>query len=183
MLNGIYHIIVIAVAVWGIVTGYRKGFLRQLGGFVGVAFGIVAARLFSFELHPHVEGLVPEFVAGFKREFVVDTLTCGVIYLLVAGIVELFAFPLGKMMKVFGSGVLDSIGGAVFRLFKYLMVVSIAYNLIVDMNPSGSLTTSSRQHDGNVVEGVIKVAPAVLGFPDGEEVGYRQQLEDARKIS
>lgn len=183
MLNGIYHLIVIAVAVLAILTGYRKGFLRQLGALLAVAFGIVVARLVAADGMVYADDVVPGSISGFKRSFFVQTLTCGIVYLIVESLVEMITFPVGKMMKVFGSGVLDSIGGSVFRLFKYLMVVSILYNLIADFNPSGSLTRSSRQHDGNVVEGVMKIAPAILGFPDGEEVGHHQQLEDAKKIS
>ena len=48
---------------------------------------------------------------------------------------------------------------------------------------TGGLARTARFHDGNIVEGVMKIAPAVLGFPDGEEVGHYQQLEDAKKIS
>lgn len=183
MLNGLFHLLVIAAAVWGIISGYRCGFMRQMGLLVAVAFGIVAARLAGPDCMGYVDDWMPESVDGFKRNFVVATLSYGGIYLMVMGIISLISIPLGKLMAVFESGVLDSIAGAIFRLFQFLMVLSIVYNIIVDLNPSGELTKSSRQHDGNVVEGVIKVAPAILGFPDGEEVGYRQQLEDARKIS
>lgn len=178
-----YHIVVIAVAVWGILTGYRKGLIRLLGSVVAVAFGIVATRLIAPECFDAFEAMVPGFISGFQRPFVVQTLTCLVIYVLVTGIFELVAIPLGKLMKVVPAGIVNSIGGALFRMFQFLILVSLFFNLIVDLNPSGELTRSSRLHDGNVVEVVMQMAPAILGFPGAEEVAHYQQLEDAKKIS
>lgn len=183
MWSGIWHLVVITVAVWAIVTGFRRGFMRQAGWMLAVAFGIVGSRLASVDFNPVVEEWVPQWVDGFKRTFVVQTLAGSLIYIVVSVVIGLIALPLGGILRVLGGGILDSIGGAIFRLFQYLMIISIAFNLVVDMNPGGDLTRSSRQHDGNVVEGVMQLAPSVLGFPGGEEVGHRQQLEDAKKIS
>ena len=183
MLNGAYHLLIIIVAVWSVVTGYRKGLLRQIGSVLGVAFGIVAARIGAPEFLDFFDRCLPAGIIGFKRRFLVETVTCSLIYLIVGGIVNLFTFLLARLVGILSGGVLVSIAGALFRLFQYLIFLSIFYNILVDLNPSGELTRSSRQHDGNVVEGVMKIAPAVLGFPGGEEVGYIQQLEDAKKIS
>ena len=183
MWNVVYHIIVIALAVWGILTGYRKGLMRQLGSLIAVAFGIVLTIVLAPDFYSSMDNFIPGFVDGFKREFIVKTLSCTIIYVLVTGLLELIAIPLGKLMKVVHTGLVNSIAGALFRTFQLLMLISLFYNLIIDFNPSGSLTRISRLHDGNVVEGVIKVAPAILGFPDGEEVAHYQQLEEAKKIS
>lgn len=183
MLSGFYHIVIIIVAVWAIFTGYRKGLLRQIGAILGVAFGIVATRTLAPGFLEFVDNWIPPIFGGFNRIYLVETLTCGIIYLVVSGAVQGCTFILGKLIGVIHLGVLGSISGALFRLFQFLMILSIVYNLIVDFKPEGDLTRSSRQHDGNVVEGVMKIAPIILGFPDGEEVGFRHQLEEAKKIS
>lgn len=183
MWNGFYYVIVVIVAVWGIFTGYRRGFMRQMGGVLSVAFGIVATRLVSPDFITVVDGWFPPSFNGFNRPFVCSTIACGIIYIAVSSLIALLAWPVGRLLAVLGVGVLDSICGSVFRLFQVLILVSIFYNLIADFNPAGDLTRSSSRHDGNLVEGVLKIAPAVLGFPDAEEVAYRQQLEDAKKIS
>lgn len=183
MWNALYHIIVIGLAVWGILTGYRKGLMRQLGSVIAVAFGIVLTIVLAPDFTPIIDGMIPDFVSGFNREFIVQTLSCTIIYVFTSGLLELVLMPLGKLMKVMPGGILDSIGGAIFRPFRYLLLISLFYNLIIDFNPSGPLTRVSRLHDGNVVEGVIKMAPGIMRFPGGEEVAHYQQLEDARKIS
>lgn len=183
MWYGIYPLIVIAVAVLGIVTGYRKGIYRQLGGVLAVGFGIAAVHLFADDFLQWVDGIMPPFISGFHRSFLAQTLTCGIIYGAVVGLVSLATFPLKTVMMVVKSGVISDILGAAFRAFRYLMIISIFYNLLVDIDSTGTLARTARYHDGNVVEAVLKIAPAVLDFPSAEEVGHQQQLEDAKKIS
>ena len=183
MLNGVYHIVIIALAVWGIVKGYRKGIYRLMGSVLAVAFGIVAVKMFAQDFLDTVEKWVPTAISGFNRDFAVQTLTCGVIYVVVVFIVQFVCGPVALILRIIPSGVISSIVGAVFKTFQYLMLVSIAYNLIADFNSTGTLARSAKYHDGNLVEGVMKIAPAVLGFPGGEDVGHMQQMEDAKKIS
>lgn len=183
MLIAIYHLIIIGVAVWAILTGYRRGFLRQIGNVVAVVVGIVVVMVFSAEFTPQVDGFVPGFISGFNRSFFVITLTSMLLFFFVYSILALVCIPIGKMMRVMPGNIINSIGGAVFKLFQWLLFISLAYNLLADLRPASDLTRSARLHDGNIIEGVIKLAPSIMGFPDAEEVGYRQQLEDAKKIS
>lgn len=183
MVNGLYYVIIIIVAVGGIFLGYRRGILRQIGGVLGMAFGIVTVRMTAPDTVQYIDQWIPPVVSGFKREFLVQSITCSSIYLVVSFFIQLCALPINKLMVGIGGGMGDQLAGAVFKLFKYLFILSLVYNVMVDMNPSGSMAKYSCQHDGNLVEGVIKIAPPILGFPDGEEVGKRQQLEDARSIS
>lgn len=178
-----YHLLVIAMSVLGIVVGYRRGLLRQVSAVLGVAFGIVCARAFAYVPEEWFRGNVSRFFTGFNAIFVVKTLSSGVIFTVVYIGVRVLTFMLGYLMKVFRTGILNSIAGAVFCMFKYLMFLSILYNIIIDVKPEGGLLKFAGSHDGNVVEGVIWLAPAVLGFPDGEDVGHALQLEEAKKIS
>lgn len=185
MWDGVFFIIVVTVAVWGILTGYRIGFMRQISGVLGVAFGIVATRMIAPDFSVGIENWIPSMVTGFSRTILCQTLACGLIYLIVEGLISLCAAPLAKLVGIIGKsmGVLDSIGGGVFRLFKFLMVVSILYNVISDLDPAGDLTRIASRHDGNIVESVMMIAPALLDFPGAEEVAFKQQMEDAKKIS
>lgn len=183
MWTGIYYIIVVIVAVWAVFSGYRKGFMRQMNGVLGVAFGIAAARMLAPEFEGTVNSWLPTAFSGFSRQFFCTTLTNGLIFVITGGIIAFCTYPVGKLVSVLGSGMLNAIGGALFRLFQFMMVLSIVYNLLVDLSPASDLTKSSRLHDGNIVEGVMKLAPDIIGFPGAEEVAYRQQLEDAKKIS
>lgn len=183
MFSGLFYVIIIVGAVGGLFLGYRRGLLRQLGSILGMAFGIVTVRMTAPDCVYYVDQWLPPVVSGFNREYVIQSVACGGIYLAVSFFIQLCAWPIGKLMIGLGGGMGDLISGAVFKMFKYLFILSIFYNIFVDVKPSGDLAKSARQHDGNLVEGVIKIAPPILGFPGGEEVGQRQQLEDAKSIS
>lgn len=178
----LFHLIIIAVGVFGILRGYRLGFLRQMSAVVGVAFGIVASLLLSPML---IEEMDPYFATDrlFNMKFVVATLCAMIIFGVVYLVFRLCLIPLNKFMKPIATGIVNSIAGSLFLLFKYLLFLSLIYNLMIDIMPKSDLARCSTHHDGNVVEMVVTIAPALMGFPGGEEVVFHQQLEDAKKIS
>lgn len=180
---GFYYIIIVVAAVWAVITGFRRGFMRQTGSLLATAFAVVAARLLAPEIIPAIDGWLPPFVSGFNRPFICQTLAAGAIFFAVYGLISLCVWPLNRLIGLLGYGVLNSIAGAVFKLFVSLLFLSILYNLLVDLDPKSDLTRSSSRHDGNLTEAVMKIAPPILGFTGAEEVAYRQQLEDAKKIS
>ena len=179
----IYHIVAIALCVLAIFRGYQRGLMRQTSAVLGMVFGVVCARIFGPMCVDFFMGILPGFLHGFNSSFIFATLSAGVIYTLVYIIVKLITGVLNLAFRVFSSGILNSIVGSLFCLLKYLVFISIIYNFIVDVNPESDLLKIARDHDGNVIEGVMLVAPAMLGFPDAEELGYRLQLERAKEIS
>lgn len=178
-----YHLLVIAVSVFGIVTGYRRGLLRQISAVLAIAFGIVCVRMFSQELTEKLVEWLHVRIPGFNLKYVVLTLSATIVYTGVYLLTRLLTFPLAYLMKLIPTGLLNSLGGAVLGTFKYLMFVSLALNLIVDLKPGSDLLKVCCSHDGNVVAGVVEIAPSVLGFPGPEDIGHRLQLEEAKKIS
>lgn len=183
MWNGAYFVIIVAVAVWSVFSGYRMGIMRQGGTVIGIAFGIVAARLLAQAAIEVVNGWIPSFIQGFNRPILCETLTSGGIFLIGYSFISLCGSPLGKLLSVIRIGIIGSLCGALFRLFEFMIIVSILYNIIAAIAPASDLTRMSSRHDGNIVEGVMMIAPPILGFPGAEEVAFRQQMEDARKIS
>lgn len=178
-----YHIIAIGLSVLAIFRGYKIGLMRQTSAILGMVFGVVCARVFAPMCVDFFMGLLPSFLHGFNSSFIVATFSAGAIYTLVYVIVKLLTGIIDFAFRIFSSGVLNSIAGSLFCLLKYVMFISIVYNFIVDINPESELLKIARDHDGNVIEGVMWVAPAILGFPDAEELGYRLQLERAKEIS
>lgn len=79
--------------------------------------------------------------------------------------------------------ILDNLGGAVYSLFKYMMFLSMAYNFIVVLNPGTVLLKSAKSDDGNAIEEVMLLSPALLGGQDVMDLSHLIQLEDAKKIS
>lgn len=179
----IYHIIVIAVAALAVVKGFRMGFTGQISGILGFAFGTVCAHVFE----PDVEELLRSMLPGISRlvgaTFIYSVLAAVIIYVAVYLIFRIFTKVLRRAMQVFSIGMLDSILGSAFCLLKYMMVVSIIYNLILCVFPDSRLMHFAKADDGNVVEAVMLLAPGMLGCDSVEDLAHLLQLRDAKKIS
>lgn len=183
MSGAIYHIVVIGFSALAIFRGFKLGLVRQTSSILGLTFGAVCARVFGPLCVDFLMELLPEFIRGYNSPFVFATLSAGVIYTVVYVIVKLITGIVDFAVRVLSSGVVNSICGSVFCLLKYLVFISLIYNFLADVNPESNLLKIARDHDGNVVEGVMWVAPAMMGFPDAEELGHQLQLEQAKKIS
>lgn len=179
----LYHLIVIGLAALSIFRGYKLGLMRQTSAILGMIFGIVCARIFAPLCVDYFMSLQPDFMRGFNSPYIFATLSAGVIYTVVYVIVKLLTGIIDFAIRVLSSGLLNSIVGSIFCLLKYMIFVSLLYNFIVDVNPESKLLKVARDHDGNVIEGVMWVAPALLDFPSAEDLGYQLQLEHAKQIS
>lgn len=177
-----YHLVIILAGVFAIITGYKAGFVKQIGSVVAMAFAIAAAYFVSPHIREYVGNILPDW-AAFNVRFVIDTLSAMIVFFAVYYLIRLLMVPLRMVMGFISGGMINALLGSVYRLFKYMLFISLFLNLIADIDPKSSIVKSSRNHDGNVVEGVVKIAPILIGFPGVEELGHYQQLEEAKKIS
>lgn len=178
-----YPLAVILIGAAGLLKGYRSGLAMQINAVLGIAFGIVCARLFGPELRDMVQAHSPLPLRGMNAPFIADCAAYGGIFILVYELVGLLTGVLKNAMMLFRTGMLDSLAGALFCSFRYLMLVSICYNFAADINPRGRLVAYAGCHDGNVVEEVMHLAPAILDFRGIDDLCHAVRLEDARKIS
>lgn len=181
--DAIYHIIVIAVAGLAVIKGFRSGFTGQVSGILGFAFGTVCAHVFDAEAEALMRALLPGLQGTPGSSFIYSVTSAVVVYVAVYLLFRMFTKVLRSAMQVFYVGMLDSLLGAAFCLVKYMLVVSIVYNLILCVNPSSSLLRYASADDGNVVECVMLLAPGLLGCGSVEDLAHILQLKEARKIS
>ena len=64
-----------------------------------------------------------------------------------------------------------------------MTILSIIYNLLLCINPDSRLMRWQNANDGNIVEEVLALSPALLGGLGAEELSHQVQLREARKIS
>lgn len=178
-----YHIIVIIVGALAVVKGFHSGFTGQVSGVLGFAFGTVCTHVFSDQADAFMRAVMPwlsgRVGAGFIYSVTSSALVYGVVYLLF----KVFTKVLRSAMQVFYVGMLDKLLGAGFCLMKYMLVLSIFFNLIVCVDSSSPLMKCANADDGNVVEGVMLLAPGLLGCHSFEDLAHLIQLREARKIS
>ena len=181
--EAIYHIMVIAVALVAIFRGYHAGLMRQVSGLLGFVFGIVAARALGPDFTAWLTGWFPPVFHPVAKTFFLSVVAYGTIWSLSILAFSMFAGVLNFMLASIPVGIVNSIVGAAFCLLKYLMFLSILFDLAI-CRPFGSpLMHCARHDDGNLVDCVIRLAPELLGTMSADEYVHRVQLWEARTIS
>lgn len=181
--NAFYQLMVIGVAILGVFRGYRKGFINQIPGVLGFAFGTVCCHVFTEQGEEVARALFPSIAGRLGADFIYSLLGSGVVYVAVFVAFSLLTRILRSAMQIFAGGLLNSLIGAAFCLVKYMLALSILFNIIVCFSPRSELMHSAMADDGNAVEVVMGIAPALLGCLSYEDLAHIVQLEDAKKIS
>ncbi len=179
----IYHLIALIIFAVAIVRGYRKGLFRQVPLLIGFCFGVVCARLFCQPVCDGLHELFPSWGAKPDGSYVYCTIATGLIYIIVY---EVFSFCTSFLKYFFNplsKGILGSLGGAVFSAVRYMLMLSIIYNFLLCRSTDSSLFKYAKADDGNIVEEVMLIAPAILGGESVEDLAHRLQLDAARSIS
>ncbi|MDE5875595.1 MAG: CvpA family protein [Muribaculaceae bacterium] len=183
MTDAAYHILAIVVGVVALFKGYHNGFTGQISGILGFAFGTVCAHVFGENAEEMLRSLFPGISHVEGSTFIYSVMAVALIYVAVILLFRLLTGVLRSAMQVFGVGILDRLLGAAFCLLKYMLLLSIAYNLMVCLNPRTPLMKYANADDGNIVECVLLLAPELLGCYSFEDLAHILQLRDARKIS
>ncbi len=183
MLTAAYHIIVIAVAAMAAVYGWRRGLARQTPNVLALAFGIVAARVMAPEIEPALASVQAVSEEPYRSAYVGGTLATGIVYIVVYTIVCTVCGALGRMLKVFGRGLLGALAGSVYALLDRMVWTSIAFNMLLAFQPGCGLERYGDYGDGDVVTSVMVLAPSLLGCDDVTDLWHAARLHDARMIS
>lgn len=178
-----YHIIVLAVAAFSVIRGFKRGFTGQISGILGFAFGTVSAHVFEPDVEVALRAILPAVRHSAGAAFIYSVLSSVIVYSIVYMAFKVFTKVLRSAMQVFYVGMLDSILGAMFSLLKYMLLVSIVYNLLLCINPKSPLLKYASADDGNVVESVMLLAPGLLGCGSVHDLSHLIQLREAKKIS
>lgn len=179
----LFHTVIIALAIIAAVRGFYKGLSGQVPDILGFAFGLVSARILAPAVEEGLRNALP-FISGSEASaFTYSLLASASVFCAVFLIFKFITSIIGNALSMFGTGILNSLFGAAFCILKYMLFVSIAFNLILCVSPRSKLMDYARADDGNAVECVMLLGPSLLGCGDCLDLAHLLQLRDARKIS
>lgn len=178
-----YHLLVLVVAAYAVIRGFRRKMSGQIPAAIGTAFGAVCANIFNRPVAETIWGLFPWVDGKVQESFAYSVAASIIIFFAVFILFRFITSFIGAAFRYVDTTVLDNISGALFSLFLYLLYVSMAYNFLLSINTDSPLHKSLKSDDGNIVEEVMALAPAVIGCESPQELAHRLQLEDAKKIS
>lgn len=181
--EAIYHLLVIVVALMAMMNGFRKGLIRQVSGILGFVFGLVAARSLGPDFMLWLEAWMPRLYHPVAKAFFFSTLAYGLIWAASMLTFSILTNVLNVVLSCLPAGIMNSIAGAVFNLLKYLMCLSLLFDLAICRPFDSPLMHCARHDDGNLVDGVIRLAPALLGSMSADDYVLKVQLWEAKSIS
>lgn len=150
-------ILLIIVAVSAIIRGFTAGLITRVGSVAAIVVAVLASRLFGPEVYSRWgEGMW----AGH------ETLSLVVCYALVFAAcyfgVRLVARLVRGAVHTVKLGIFDRIGGALFSLLEWMLVVSLVMNLYAAVAPDGAAIFTGPGHA--LRSAVFDLAPAVIGY-------------------
>lgn len=183
MLNVVYIILILGVAILSIISGFRKGITGQLSSLLGFGFGSVTSRLLTEEYTSTFQWTHTFSQAQEFSDFTSNLVCAVVIYLIVFLFFSIFSPIFRRLLWVVPVGIFNRLLGCFFSLLKNMLWLSIFFNLVLCFSPSSGLLRYEKANDGNLVAAVIALTPAILGCFGGEDFAHFNQLKEAKSIS
>lgn len=178
-----YALIILLVAAFSAVRGFKRGLARQVPSLIGTAFAIVSARILSPGLFDVLYDNFPSAHGHVEQNYIYFSFSNGIIFFAIFAIFTFTTKFLGKALHRNNRTILDNLGGGLFALFNSLLMMSLILNIILSLNLNSSLLKAAKSDDGNIVTEVMLLSPALLGGEDVEDLSHEVQLEEAKKIS
>lgn len=121
ILEGMFDIIIITIAVFAFVSGFRRGLIGELAGLVALALGLYGAARFC----PQTEELISPYLAGTPTSLIAFAVTLVVIVILVHFVSSLAT----RFLSMVALSIPNKILGGAFSVVKVLLVVSCVIGL------------------------------------------------------
>lgn len=155
-----FEIFLVILTAGAALLGYRSGLVKQIGSLVGIIVAIIACRIFGPQLADYWTGSAQ----GASDQAVYYILA----YAVVAIVAYLAVLLVARLVRGIIHGIclafVDRLAGAVFKVFKWLLVCSLAYNIWVAFRPR-----SAPAQEDVWAERLLSLAPTVIGSETAQD--------------
>lgn len=149
-------LILLGVIGVALVTGWMRGFVRQVGTVAGILFGIVVCRVFGADVADY-------FVSrGSEHASIARACVYAVLFVAVFLSCNLLARLASSILKAVKLGVIDRAAGAIMRAFLWLLFTSLAINIYLGICPADQGRFERADKPWRSI--TLHLAPKVLGY-------------------
>lgn len=156
-------IIILILVAAGLVLGYMKGLVGQVATICGIALGIIACHLWGDWATQVLVEIVPETASWPEPEYTTGITANIVLFLLVFLGIKIVGAMFRSVMAKLHLGLIDRMGGALFCVFKYLLILSMVLNVWYMFSPDSAMFTKRHGMDNVPFDVTMKLAPSLLG--------------------
>jgi membrane protein required for colicin V production len=162
---GVFDIITVIALGYGIYKGITNGFFVELTSFLSLAIGLFVATKFS-------NYAILWFLKRYDWETkVVEVVAFTVTFVFAIIAVSLLSRFLTKIADFAHLGWLNKILGAVFSFFKFLIILSIVYNLFAVWNSKVKWLSPESLEESITFTPIIEISHTL--YPEIERWFYR----------
>lgn len=143
---------VIVVLLWGLFSGWRAGFIRELFNLLGAIVGLIVASVIYLIFHEYLG------VEGSTVDAVLSIIAFFILAIILPIAIGFFCAPLTRFVKLALLGLPNSILGAVAGFLKFLLIISFAFNTLENLNllDRAKVDSSSLYEPMRSVLGVVR---------------------------
>lgn len=156
----ILDIIFIIPLAYGCIQGIRHGFVKEIGSFIAIIFGIYLARFWSESLSKVIAEWIDvspqvSLIIAYVITFIIGTLS-----------IHLLAYLLSKILDLVKIGWVNKIIGALFGTFKWLLILSLILNIFSMINNFAPLVEKKVVNESILYKPIENTISNVLPFLD-----------------
>lgn len=152
-------ILAIIAVLAGLILGWRRGMVAQLGSLLGIILGIVCCQVFAGPLAQAFS----EPTDNPDTILMHTVISYLIIFALCYTVGRLLSGLLQRITDAAHLGAVDALAGSIFKGAEYLLALSMILNLWVAVFPNTRI-------DGPLATPVADFAPAILGSETAQEI-------------
>ncbi len=143
-----FDIIILVIAGVGVISGLRRGFVKELSGVIALIMGYIGAST----LAPHIEPMISKILDGDK--VFMAGVAWVIAFLIIVLAFNLLGMLVARILEIAMMGTLDKLLGGIFGAAKAILLMSLALNLLSMAGwPSKELIAKTKYYEPTVKVG------------------------------
>ena len=112
-----FDVVVLIVVTYGLISGFKKGFIVEVSGMIALGVGIIGAFKFS--------GILGNYLVNYIdwEPKIIQIVSFILLFIGIVYIISLFAKMLTKALKVILLGGINRLLGALFGVLKWMLIL------------------------------------------------------------
>jgi membrane protein required for colicin V production len=165
--------VIIILLVFGLARGFINGFIKELASLLALILGIWGAIKFSAFT---AEKLYDYFDMAGQYVGIISFL---ITFIIIVVVIHFIGMIVDKFVEKISLGVLNSLLGLVFGVFKTALILSVIFTVLNAIDAKHHFLPKKRIEDSRLYNPIADIAPAI--FPIIGEGSFDRSFDRLKK--